>query len=166
MEVIDDWLENVLKPQMANYAPRDIYNADETALFYKTVPHRTYAHADEKMFGGGKNKDRLTLLMITNMDGSDKRKLTAIGRAKNPRCLKKYNMRPEHMQVHWMATKKAWMTAAKHHEAVEQLNKDMRRQNHHVLYVCDNAACHAVKEYSNVKMLMLPPNATSVVQVK
>ena len=34
----------------------------------------------------------------------------------------------------------------------------------HVLYVCDNASSHQVLEYSNVKFLMLPPNATSVVQ--
>ena len=35
---------------------------------------------------------------------------------------------------------------------------------HHVLFVCDNASSHQVKEYSHIKFLMLPPNATSLLQ--
>ena len=35
-----------------------------------------------KPAGSAKHKDRLTLLIITNMDGSDHRKLSVIGKAK------------------------------------------------------------------------------------
>ena len=42
---------------------------------------------EEKPAGSTKCKDRLTLLIITNMDGSNHRKLSVIGKAKNPHCL-------------------------------------------------------------------------------
>ena len=37
-------------------------------------------------------------------------------------------------------------------------------QNRHILYVCDNASSHQVQEYSHIKFLMLPLNATSIMQ--
>ena len=165
IEEINNWVETQLVPALARYSPRDIYNGDETALFYKTIPHRTYCQSNEQLFGSGKNKDRLTVLMIGNMDGSDKRKLSVIGKTKNPRCLKqKYKMEPKDMQVDWYATRKAWMTGETHHEILTKLNSDMRRSNRHILYTCDNASCHQDRGYSNIEVLMLPPNATSVVQ--
>ena len=44
-------------------------------LFYKSLPHRTYCFDGEKPASSAKRKDRLTLLIITNMGGSDHRKL-------------------------------------------------------------------------------------------
>ena len=41
-----------------------------------------------------------------------------------------------------------------------KLNNEMRLSNRHILYVCDNASSHQVQEYSHIKFLMLPPNAT------
>ena len=165
IEEINNWVETQLVPALGRYAPRDIYNGDETALNYKTIPHRTYCQSNEQLFGCGKNKDRLTVLMIGNMDGSDKRKLSVIGKTKKPRCLKqKYKMEPKDMQVDWYATRKAWMTGETHHEILTKLNADMRRSNRHILYTCDNASCHQDRGYSNIEVLMLPPNATSVVQ--
>ena len=38
---LETWKETVL-PMLAGYSPNDIYNVDETALFYKSQPHRTY----------------------------------------------------------------------------------------------------------------------------
>ena len=79
--------------QHSKATPSDIYNGAKTALFYKTLSHRTYCKPGEKPAGSTKYKDRLTLLIITNMNGSDYRKLSIIGKAKNPHCLqKKYKM--------------------------------------------------------------------------
>ena len=83
-----------------HYSPNDIYNGDETALFYKCLPHRTYCFNGDKPAGSAKCKDRLTLLMITNMDGSDHRKLAVIGKYKTLRCLaKKYSIQIKDMAV-------------------------------------------------------------------
>ena len=47
---------------------------------------------------------------------------------------------------------------------MSKLNNEWRLSNHHILYVCDNASSHQVREYSHIKFLMLPPNATSIMQ--
>ena len=80
---LETWKETVLVPTLARYSPNDIYNGDETALFYKSLPHRTYCFDGDKPAGSAKRKDRLTLLIITNMDGSDHRKLSVIGKSKS-----------------------------------------------------------------------------------
>ena len=162
---LETWKETVLLPTLARYSPNDIYNGDETALFYKLLPHRTYCFDSDKPAGSAKRKDRLTLLIITNMDGSDHRKLSVIGKSKTPRCLqKKYKMQVKDMSVDWYASKNAWMTGEIHHQIMTKLNNEMRLSNRHILYVCDNASSHQVREYSHIKFLMLPPNATSIMQ--
>ena len=162
---LEEWKETVLYPTLEAYDVQDIYNGDETALFYKCLPHRTYCKAGEKPAGSAKCKDRLTLLIITNMDGSDHRKLSVIGKAKNPRCLqKKYKMQPKDMAVDWYASKNAWMTGEIHNKIMSKFNNQMRAAGRKVLYICDNASSHQNKEYSNIKFLMLPPNSTSVIQ--
>ena len=165
VDELETWKETVLLPTLSRYSPNDVYNGDETALFYKCLPHRTYCFNGDKPAGSAKRKDRLTLLMITNMDGSDHRKLAVIGKSKTPRCLaKKYNMQVKDMAVDWYASKNAWMTGDIHHKIMTKFNDEMRKSNRHILYVCDNASSHQVREYSHIKFLMLPPNATSIMQ--
>ena len=126
--------------------------------FYKSLPHRTYCFDGDKPAGFAKCKDRLTLLIITNMDGSDHRKLSVIGKSKTSHCLhKKYKMQVKDMSVDWYASKNAWMTGEIHHQIMSKLNNEMRLSNRHILYVCDNASSHQVREYSHIKFLMLPP---------
>ena len=99
------------------------------------------------------------------MDGSDHRKLSVIGKSKTPHCLqKKYKMQVKDMSVNWYASKNAWMTGEIHHQIMSKLNNEMRLSNCHILYVCGNASSHQVHEYSHIKFLMLPPNATSIMQ--
>ena len=56
------------------------------------------------------------------------------------------------------------MTRKIHHKIMTKFNNQMRAAGHHVLYVCDNASSHQVKEYLHIKFLMLPPNSTSILQ--
>ena len=130
LEELETWKETVLLPTLLRYSPNDIYNGDETALFYKCLPHRTYCFNGDKPAGSAKCKDRLTLLMITNMDGSDHRKLAVIGKSKNPRCLgKKYKMQVKDMAVDWYASKNAWMTGDIHHKIMTKFNDEMKKSN-------------------------------------
>ena len=132
--------ETVLLPTLARHSPNNIYNGDETALFYKSLPHRTYCFGGGKPAGSVKCKERLTLLIITNMNGSDHRKFVVIGKYITPHYLhKKYKM-----QVKDMASKIACMTGEIHHQIMTKLNNEMRKSNHHILYVCDNASSHQV----------------------
>ena len=88
-DALETWKEMVLLPILDRYSPNNIYNGDETGLFYKLFSHRTYCFDGDKPAGSEKCKDRLTLLIITNMDGSDHRNLSVIGKSKTPHCLHK-----------------------------------------------------------------------------
>jgi AcrR family transcriptional regulator len=57
-ESTEAWLER-LPSLLEGYEQRDIYNADETGLFYNVLPDRTLALKGESCHGGKNCKDRL-----------------------------------------------------------------------------------------------------------
>ncbi|GFS39897.1 tigger transposable element-derived protein 1 [Trichonephila inaurata madagascariensis] len=57
------------------YRLQQIFSCDETGLFWKRMPNRTYITKDEKSVPGHKPiKDRLTLLLGANASGDMKLK--------------------------------------------------------------------------------------------
>jgi hypothetical protein len=62
----------------------DIYNLDETALFYKLLPMSTLATS--AVSGTKQSKDRLTIALCMNADGSDKLKPIVINKSARPRA--------------------------------------------------------------------------------
>lgn len=83
-----DWRAGRLPEIMRQFKVDDIYNVDETALFYRLLPSKSIAFKGELCTGGKLSKERLTVLVGANMSGSDKLKLLVIGKSKNPRCFK------------------------------------------------------------------------------
>lgn len=83
--VCSQWTKD-LPNLLEGYDAEDIYNADETALFYKCLPDKTFIFKGEKCHGGKQSKDRLTVLQCVNMIGTDKLPLLIIGKSKRPRC--------------------------------------------------------------------------------
>ena len=59
----EKWLSDVLPNLIQDWSPEDIYNCDETGLFYRALPDGTYALKGEKVAGGKKCKQRLTVLL-------------------------------------------------------------------------------------------------------
>ena len=43
------FMEEVLTPLLMQYEPQDVYNADETSLYNKCLPDRTYAFEHERV---------------------------------------------------------------------------------------------------------------------
>ena len=70
------------------YEPHDVHNVDETGLFFNVLPDRTLACKGESCHGGKHSKDRLTVLLCVNSDGSDKQVQIVIGKSPKPRCFK------------------------------------------------------------------------------
>lgn len=77
----DKWINNVLPRLIEKYDANDIFNADETGLFFKCLPNKTLAFKNEKCFGGKQSKERITVLVGSNMTGIEKLKLLVIGKA-------------------------------------------------------------------------------------
>ncbi|GFU08658.1 tigger transposable element-derived protein 1 [Trichonephila clavipes] len=53
-----------------DYSANEVFNADETGVYWKKLPNRTYIAKDEKTASGHKaSKDRVTLLLCSNASG-------------------------------------------------------------------------------------------------
>ncbi|XP_064479138.1 tigger transposable element-derived protein 6-like [Ornithodoros turicata] len=57
------WREQEIVKLLSEYDPEDVFNADETALFFRLLPERTTAVKGEKCKGGKKSKERITVLL-------------------------------------------------------------------------------------------------------
>jgi hypothetical protein len=100
----DAWLES-LPSLLEGYEPRDVYNADETGLFFNVLPDRTLVYKGETCHGGKHSKYRLTVLLCVNSDGSDKQVPIVIGKSSKPRCFD-----VKKLPIKYHANSKAWMT--------------------------------------------------------
>ena len=90
-------------------SPEQVYNADESALFWSFLPTSTLSAYTEREATGFKvNTDRVMLLPCANAAGTHKCKLFVIGAYKKPRTFKNL----VHPPVHYNASESAWMTAA------------------------------------------------------
>lgn len=85
-----------------------LYNADESGLYFRLLPDRTYVAACEKTAPGRKiEKQRITFMLCANADGSNKIKPLVIGKAAKPRCFKDF-INPldyDHSATAWMTSK-------------------------------------------------------------
>lgn len=143
---------------LEGYKPCDIFNVDETALFYKCMPDKTLTFKNEKCNGGKHSKERLTLLLAVNMTGTDKLKPLIIGKSKKPRCFAGVKSFP----VDYTANKKAWMTSELFAEWLLRIDKQMKIQKRKILLFIDNCPAHnIIPTCQAVKVKFLPPNTTS-----
>lgn len=100
---VEKWKDQVWPDVIQNYEENDVFNADEAGLFYKMTPNQTLKFKGEKCSNGKLSKVRITVLVCANMDGTEKRKLTVIGKSQKPRCFKNVKKLP----VNYKANKKA-----------------------------------------------------------
>lgn len=105
-----------------------LYNADESGLFFRLLPDKTFVAASEKTAPGRKiRKERVTFLLCANADGSHKLKPLVIGKSANPRCFKGFQNPLEYTN-----SAKAWMNSKLffnwfHGSFVKQVNKKLLR---------------------------------------
>lgn len=158
---ISTWFEDQWKPVCDQYKPEDIYNADETGVFWRMLPDRTLSFSGEKCSGGKNSKERLTVLLCANLTGTDKLTPFVIGKSAKPRAFRGVKTLP----VEYAANKKAWMTSATFVNWLNTFDRRMKREKRSILLLLDNCPAHPHHvKLSNIKLLFLPPNTTSVSQ--
>ncbi len=156
-KVVSDWKEKL--PELCKgYAPCDIFNMDETILFYRASSNKTFHLKGKECRGGKMSKERLTVALCASMTG-EKLPALVIGKSRKPRCFK--NIDPKTLPVTYRSNKKAWMNGALFEEWLKSLDAKMRRQKRHVLLFLDNAPAHPVIKLANVELKFLPANTTS-----
>ena len=65
-ETMDRWLSTNLPTLLEGYHFRDVFNADETSLFFKMLPEKTSEFKGVPCHG----KDRITVLVGANINGT------------------------------------------------------------------------------------------------
>jgi transposase len=155
----NEYKNDILPGLLKGYNPEDIFNADETALFYKAMPNATFFTCGKQLNGQKSQRVRLTLLFICNATGTYK-KTFVIGRSKSPRCFKNANV-----PIPYYANKKAWMTKDLWRKIMTGFDEEMKKQNRKILLFIDNATSHTtVKDFENIKLCFMPPNTTALLQ--
>ena len=152
-----------------------IFNCDETGLYFRLLPQQTLAAAFEKSADGQKkSKDRVTLNLCSNASGSIKVPVQLIGRFKQPRCFRGVKM--ELLPVIYSSQKNAWMTATLFHEwfhncFVPHICRELASLGleSKAILLLDNCSAHpdAGELTSNdgkIFAIYLPPNVTSLIQ--
>lgn len=94
LDVVTEWRESVLPGLLSRYNPKDIFNMDETGLFFRLVTDKTLDFKGKKCQGGKQSKERITVALTANMDGSEKLTPLIIGKFRNPRCFKNVRSLP------------------------------------------------------------------------
>lgn len=156
----DKWFQ-ALPEIIADTDPANIFNVDETGLFYKCTPDKTLALKGEVCSTGKLSKERVTILVGANMTGSEKLPLLMIGKSRNPRCFKNLKSKP----IEYEANRKAWMTSEIFEQWLLRIDKRFARQKRQVLLFMDNCAAHnRIPKLKNIRVVFFPPNMTSVVQ--
>ncbi|XP_051909559.1 tigger transposable element-derived protein 1-like [Hippocampus zosterae] len=161
------------------FLPQQVFNCDETGLFWKKMPKRTYITREEKSLRGHKPmKDRLTLLLCANATGDCKVKPLLVYHSETPRAFKKNNVQKNKLSVMWRANPKAlvsrqffseWFKEVFAPSVAEYLTE--KNLPLKALLVLDAALVHPMglgedwrSDHDFITVKFLPPNTTALLQ--
>lgn len=155
------------------YLPCQVFNAVETALYWKKMPEKSYVAKEEARSTGFKEtKDRVSLLFCGNGSGDFKAKPLLIHHSAQPRPFQNISMLT--LPVHWRANKNGWMTKVIFEEWFmthfrAEVKEYCARNNipFKAILVLDNCPGYStnLNDLQNeIKVIYLPPNTRSLLQ--
>jgi len=154
----------LLRDKCSRYPLDRIYNMDETGLFYRLEPDRTLA--TRRLSGRKKNKERLSIALCANADGSHKLNPLVIGKSAKPRCFK--GVRIQNLAMTYRSNAKAWMLTVLFQEWLRSFDHQVavKHGGERVLLLLDNCPSHGIGglDLPHVDIHFLPPNTTSKIQ--
>ncbi|KAJ8897154.1 hypothetical protein PR048_002500 [Dryococelus australis] len=125
------------------------------------LPDKTFVLKGETCHMSKQSKERLTMLVGANMDGTEKLPLLEIGKPRKPQCFSNTKTFP----CKYINNKSAWMTSAIFEGYVRALDAKMVCNNRKILLFMDHCPARPViSNLRNIKIEFLPPNSTSVLQ--
>ena len=161
--------------RIKGYTNDQIFNADESGLYFKLLPQKSLAAHFEKTADGRKTqKERVTISACSNASGSIKLPLLLIGKSKNPRCFK--HVKKEDLPLIYTNQSNAWVTATIFAEwfhknfvpAVKRRLIELQQEPKAILLI-DNCSAHPDEQEltssdGTIITKFLPPNVTSLIQ--
>ncbi|KAI2766341.1 transcriptional regulator family: Centromere protein B, DNA-binding region [Penicillium roqueforti] len=95
-----------LKTLCGEFPEDDIYNMDETGLFWRKPPFS--ASPAQNQLTTNRENSRICIMLCTNSTGSDRLPLWVIGHTPMPEALQRANLKA--MDCHWRYHRQAWLT--------------------------------------------------------
>jgi hypothetical protein len=84
----NEWINSKILQLTQHFSPKDISNGDEFGLFWRILSNKLYTLKGKKVNDGKNSKERISVFVGSNMNGSEKLKFLMIGRAKQPLCFR------------------------------------------------------------------------------
>jgi hypothetical protein len=170
-QMFPDVLKEIINE--GGYTAQQVFNVDETGLFWKKMPESIYISKEEKTMPRFKaEKDRLTLLLGGNASGNYRLKPLLVYRSENSRAFA--GISKATLPAYYRSNLKAWITIPLFEDwfincFIPEVEK-YYRENYipfRILLVLDNAPGHPAHLddfHPHVKVVFLPPNTTSLIQ--
>lgn len=160
-----------LRNKLAKFAIENIFNCDETGLFFRQLPSRSYVLRSEdlKVVRGVKNmqaKDRVTLYICTNATGF-RVPIAVIGKSAKPNC---FSTRPLPPGVNYYSQNRAWSDTTTMRKWFYDcfLPTIRSKTSAPVALLLDNASAHEENDLKDprgqVSIFSLPANTTAKLQ--
>jgi hypothetical protein len=70
-KVVENWFTNISEV-ISGYELKNVFNCDESGLFWKGLPNKTLVDKEDKLKGGKFAKERLTILFCCSAIGENK----------------------------------------------------------------------------------------------
>lgn len=166
-------LDNVVNKE--NLTWDQIFNADESGLYFRMLPNKTLVASYEKSAHGRKKQlERVTFTVCANATGTIQLPLHVIGKSKKPRCFRQ--IREEDLPVVYANSRSAWMTEAIFkswfHDTFVPFVREKRDSmgcEPKALLIVDNCSAHPQPEElisadGLIRTMFLPPNVTALIQ--
>lgn len=142
------------------YKEEDIYNMDESGLFWRMPPSQSLSSFNRP--GVKRDKARVSIICCVNSSGTDRLPIWVIGNAATPRALRNINISA--IGAVWRSNKKAWMDQIIMRQWLLVFYSHIGQRS--VLLTMDNFSAHLAglelaPPPSNIRICWLPKNSTS-----
>ena len=99
--------------------------------------------------------------MATASAVGEKLPMFVIWKSKIPRCFKNV----KHLPCEYKSQKNSWMNSEIFEEWVRKLDRKFRADDRNIVLIIDNCPAHpSISNLTNVQLVFLPPNTTSILQ--
>ncbi|XP_053651979.2 tigger transposable element-derived protein 4-like [Cherax quadricarinatus] len=149
---------------LAGYGLDDIFSVGEFGLFYSLVPETRMTKSQRREFyTGNTNSDRrLTVLLATNMSGTEKLPILVVGRS----SVSSRSFRGVHtLSASYRKDKSARMTAAIFEEWVRQHDEVFYRSHRNVVMIVEKNPAHPpLSDLKAIILVFLPQSSTEKIK--
>ncbi|KAG0442138.1 Tigger transposable element-derived protein 4 [Dictyocoela muelleri] len=149
------------KKYMLKYNKEDMFNIDETSLYYKKISNKSFILPGENTKFIKRSKNRVTILLGCSMTG-EKLIPLIIGKSKTPRSFKNIDL--SKLDIMYDYSTKGWMNYIIFKRYLNYLNSKMIHEKRKILLILDNAPSHPNLSFSNIELCFLPKNTTALIQ--